>query len=243
MSIWKKFLVVADNHGELACKEAVKKVLAFAEDFKPDYRIHLGDLWDFAPLRGGASPEDKARGIAEDYRAGMAFLDAFRPNYLTLGNHDDRIWKLRESGDGIMREHCENLVKASANELKARKIKWIPYRVDQYLRLPEGGPKLIHGFRSTMYPARAHFENWGPCLHGHTHKPDSYVARHIDGSASYSVGCLADLSLMHYADRTPAKLGWRQGWLHGVINSKTGKWYAWQTTNENGIWISPQGPL
>ena len=243
MSLWKKFVACGDNHGKLVCDAAVSKFLAFVDDYKPHYRIHLGDLWDFAPLRGGASPEDKAEGIADDYKAGLAFLDKYKPNYLALGNHDDRIWKLREAADGIMRERCHDLVEYSIREFKTRKIKWIPYRVDKFLTLPEGGPKLIHGFRSTMYPAKAHWDNWGPCIHGHTHKPDAYVARHIEGSASYSVGCLADLSLMHYADRTPAKLGWRQGWLHGVINTKTGKWYAWHTTNENGTWISPSGQL
>jgi hypothetical protein len=243
MNTFKKFIVAADNHGKLVCEKAVAKFLAFCSNWKPHYRIHLGDLWDFAPLRGGASPEDRAEGIAEDYAAGLKFLDAYKPNYLALGNHDDRIWKLQESSDGIMRERCYMLVEASKREFSKRKIQWIPYRVDQFLQLPEGGPKFIHGFRSTMYPAKAHFENWGPCIHGHVHKPDTYAARHIDGEGSYSVGCLADLSLMHYADRTPAKLGWRQGWLYGLIHQKTGKWYAWHATNEQGNWITPQGVL
>jgi len=241
---WKKFVVCGDSHGSLVCEKSKKKFLDFVDDWKPHHRIHLGDLWDFSPLRKGASQEEKADGIADDYVAGIEFLDEYKPHFLTLGNHDDRIWMhSTHCADGVMRERCSQLAEASENEFKKRKIQWVPYHVTRYLQMPEGGPKLIHGFRSTMYPAKAHFENWGPSICGHVHKPDTYVARHIDGQASYSVGCLADISKMSYADRMPAKLAWRQGWLYGMIHSKTGQWSAWHVINEGGQWISPMGIL
>ena len=241
---WKKFVVCGDSHGGLVCEKAKKKFLDFVASWKPAYRIHLGDLWDFSPLRRGASQEDKADGIAEDYSAGLEFLNDYKPHFLTLGNHDDRIWmNSTHCADGILRERCYQLASASEEEFRKRKIQWVPYHVSKYLQMPEGGPKLIHGFRATMYPAKSTFENWGPSICGHVHKPDTYIARHIDGQASYSVGCLADLDKMSYADRHPAKLAWRQGWLYGMINSKTGAWNAWHVVNENGSWISPMGVL
>jgi hypothetical protein len=241
---WKKFVVCGDSHGSLVCEKSKKKFLDFVDDWKPHHRIHLGDLWDFSPLRKGATQEEKADGIADDYLAGIEFLDEYKPHFLTLGNHDDRIWMhSTHCADGIMRERCSQLAEASETEFKKRKIQWVPYHVTRYLKMPEGGPKLIHGFRSTMYPAKAHFENWGPSICGHVHKPDTYVARHIDGQASYSVGCLADINLMTYADRAPAKLAWRQGWLYGMIHSKTGAWNAWHVIEDGGQWISPMGIL
>jgi len=241
---YKKFIVAADNHGSLVCEASKKKFLAFADSWKPHHRIHLGDLWDLSPLRRGASSEERADGISDDYQMGLEFLDAFRPNFLTLGNHDDRLWQHSTNcSDGMLREHCAKLAQASEDEFKKRKIAWVPYHVSKFLRMPEGGPKLIHGFRATMYPAKSHFENWGACLHGHTHKPDVYTARHIDGEASFSVGCLADIDAMTYADRTPAKLAWRNGWLYGIINDRTGAWQAWHVIKENGVWISPMGIL
>jgi len=93
MSKYKKFLVAADNHGSLVCQDAKKVLLSFAETWKPDYRVHLGDLWDFSPLRRGASQEEKADGISDDFIQGLEFLDDFKPNFLTLGNHDDRIYQ------------------------------------------------------------------------------------------------------------------------------------------------------
>jgi hypothetical protein len=241
---WKKFVACGDSHGSLICEKSKKKFLDFVNDWKPHHRIHLGDLWDFSPLRKGASQEEKADGIADDYIAGIEFLDEYKPHFLTLGNHDDRIWMhSTHCADGVMRERCSQLAEASENEFKKRKIQWVPYHVTRYLQMPEGGPKLIHGFRATMYPAKATFENWGPAICGHVHKPDTYVARHIDGQASYSVGCLADISKMSYADRTPAKLAWRKGWLYGMINAKTGAWNAWHVIEEGGQWISPMGIL
>lgn len=241
---YKRFLACADNHGQLVDTEAMAKLLGFADDWKPHYRIHLGDVWDFSPLRRGASQEEKAEGISYDYKAGIEFLDKFQPHYLTLGNHDDRIWQHAEkAADGMMRERCEDLVQHSINYFKFNKIKWIGYHVRDFMQLPEGGPKLIHGFRSTMYPAKAHHENWGASLSGHVHKPDTYVARHADGSQSMSLGCIADISRLTYADRTPAKLGWRNGWVYGLINTKTGAWNAWHVIKEGNDWISPQGIL
>ena len=240
---YKRFLVCADNHGHLVDADAMIKLMAFADSWKPHYRIHLGDLWDFSPLRKGASPEDRAEGIAMDYLAGMTFLDAFKPNYLTIGNHDDRIWLGMNSGDGILQERCAELVKHSEEQFKKRKITWCSYHVSKYLQMPEGGPKLLHGFRATMYPARSHYENWGSCLVGHVHKPDIYSARHIDGSQAFSLGCMANIDALTYADRHAAKLSWRNGFLYGLINDKTGAWNAWNVTKEGSDWISPQGIL
>jgi len=241
---YKKFLVAADNHGSLVCEQAKKKILDFAKSWKPHYRIHLGDFIDLAPLRRGASSEERADGIADDVMMGMEFLREFKPNYLTIGNHDDRLALHSTScSDGMIRERCASLWRDIEDEFKKLKITTCPYHVSKYLMLPEGGPKLIHGFRATMYPARSHYENWGPCIHGHVHKPDVYVGRHVDGQAAFSVGCLADIDQLSYADRTPAKLAWRNGFLYGMINEKTGSWQAWNVIKEGNDWISPMGIL
>lgn len=244
MPVFKRFIVGSDNHGELGCPEAIKTFLDFSKDWKPHHKIHLGDVWDYGILRNGASQEDKSHGIMDDYVKGMEFLEEYRPNMLCLGNHDDRVWQKTENCmDGALKERCRELAIASERRFSQLKIKWCPYVVDSYLQMPEGGPKLIHGFRSTMYPAKANFDNWGPSISGHVHKPDEYTARHIDGEQAFTVGALADLKKMKYADRHPAKLGWRQGFLYGYINVKTGKWNAWNITKEDGHWLSPQGPL
>jgi hypothetical protein len=244
MAAFKKFLVGTDSHGDLICPDAAKKILDFKSEWKPHYTIHLGDVWDLRCLRKGSSNEEKADGITHDYEKGVEFLNSFRPNYLTLGNHDARLWEGAEfRGDGILREACQSLVSKSEDYFRRKKITYIPYQVGKYLRMPEGGPKLIHGFHSGVNPAKMHFEKYGSCLHGHVHAPNQYTARHVDGGQAFSIGCIGDIEKMTYADRYTAKLGWRQGFLFGIINTKTGHWESWQATKENGHWISPHGIL
>jgi hypothetical protein len=244
MASYKKFIVVADNHGVLGCPKAIKKALDFNKTWGAHYRIHLGDFIDLSPLRRGASSEEKADGISDDVTMGMEFIRQFQPHYLTIGNHEDRL-ALHSTGcsDGMLRERCLELWASIEDEFKQMKIKTCPYHVSRYLRMPEGGPKLIHGFKSSIHAAKAHFDGWGSCIHGHVHAPATYHARHVDGGMAFSVGCLADIDQMSYADRYQAKHGWRQGFLFGLINTKTGSWQAWHATNEDGVWVSPHGIL
>jgi predicted phosphodiesterase len=246
MSNYKTFIAVADSHGSLICPEAAKVVLAFAKTIKASYRIHLGDVWDFAPLRHGASQEERACGISEDYEMGWDFLSALRPTHLCLGNHDDRIWmNVEKQPDGILRERCEGLAMDAEERLRKMKTAFVQYSVDHYLKMPEGGPKLIHGFHSNMHPAKANQDFFGDSLSGHIHRPDSYTARHCDGGKSFTLGCIGDIKKMTYAKRHPARMGWRNGFLYGYINTRTGAWHAWQVVKEKNAneWISPQGIL
>lgn len=242
---WEKSIIVGCSHGELIDKKAVKVLLNFMEDWQPKHRVHLGDFLDLRALRKKADPEERKEGIAYDYNCGMEFLDQYKPTHLTLGNHDHRIWRAAQefSTHGVLAEHMQQLADDTEEELRKRNINWRPWGVEEYLQLPMGGPKLIHGYRSTMYPARAHFEHWGECIAAHVHKPDYYEARHIEGGKAFTVGTLADIKKMTYANNYPAKLGWRQSFLYGMHHTKTGKWYAWQAINEGGEWISPHGIL
>lgn len=238
---YKKFLVCADNHGNIVNREAIKKFTEFKKNFKPHYTIHLGDLWDFTSIRKGASDTDRQLGISDDYNAGIEFLD-IGFDYLTLGNHDARLWDSAvASATGIMREACQELVRCAESEFKARKIKVAKYNVNSYLKLPEGGPKLIHGFLAGQNAAKAHFDRFGSCLFGHVHSPETYAAKHIDGGKSFSLPCLADIESMVYADRYPNRLGWRNGWGYGYVNTKTGRWQFWNVVKEDGDYISPLG--
>jgi predicted phosphodiesterase len=240
---FKKFLVCADNHGNLVNQECFSKFRAFKKDWKPDYTICLGDLWNLDSLRKSATDEERREGIKADFEAGFEFLD-IGFNYLTLGNHDARLWEAAEgSPNGILRESCQNMVKAATSEFKSKKIKWVPYNVNSYLQLPEGGPKLLHGFLAGQNPAKAHFDRFGSCLFGHIHSPSTFTATNIDGGQAYSLPCMADIESMKYADRFPNRLGWRNGWGFGIINTKTGKWSFWNVIKEDGSYISPMGIL
>lgn len=244
MSVWEKSLMIGCTHGDLVDPKATKVLKDFMADWKPKHRVHLGDCFDFRSLRKGASQEERQERLLPDYQAGMELLDWYRPQILTLGNHDHRIWRAaKETSNMAMAEMFEGFCMKAEDDFRKLKIAVTPWGVHNYAQLPIGGPKLLHGYMSTVNPARSHYERYNSCILAHVHKPDYYEARNIDGGKSYTVGTLADIERMSYADGYTAKLGWRQSFLYGLHNIKTGKWYAWQAVNDDGTWISSHGIL
>ena len=59
MSAETRIVVMGDNHGNHADQDTLEAVLDFCKDFKPHYRVHLGDNWDLACLRKGVGQQDK----------------------------------------------------------------------------------------------------------------------------------------------------------------------------------------
>lgn len=249
---WKPFLCAADNHGDQCDKEAVKRFHEFAADWKPFHRIHLGDLFDLRPLRKGAGADEKAERITEDWVAGQTFLEKFRPDTLILGNHDLRIYEALESNDGLIAGAAQRMLEEfqgeATNEPRiggfVKKI-GIKRMLDHHVSrncYKVGAVRFLHGFRATMYPARALADNFGPsAICGHVHKFDLHVSRHVEGGMCMTAPCLANLD-MHYLRKSVAQLAHDNGWIFGVINERTGKWEAWcvrRQRNENQ-WIDPR---
>jgi predicted phosphodiesterase len=238
-----KFVVATDNHGHLVDEVASRNLVEFCADYKPRHRIHLGDLWDAAPLRKAASDSERMEGLQADWLAGLAFLDAYRPNILTLGNHDARYWDLMASPNGVLREKGEQLVAAATEEFKRRKITWVPYHASKFLRMPEGGPVFIHGFRTGPSAVKNMHAVYGACMFGHTHTYAEHSTENINGGGSVNVPAMADFSKMSYADRSAGRNQWRNGWTMGTLNEKTGSFKTWTILRDGDDWLSPLGKL
>jgi 3',5'-cyclic AMP phosphodiesterase CpdA len=101
----KRFVICSDIHGDEQDADAVASLHAFCDDFKPTVRVINGDLWDFRNLRKGASDDEKAHSLEDDWQAGMEFADRFfkggKDNHFLRGNHDERLWMFRESATGL----------------------------------------------------------------------------------------------------------------------------------------------
>lgn len=241
---WEHAIFIGCTHGDLICPKAVKIVKSFMEDWKPKWRIHLGDLWDFRALRRGADAEDLASGIRKDFDEGIELLDWYQPQIITLGNHDHRIWRAAgEYRSGVLAEHAQDYVNEAEEEFRNRRIKWLPWGADATIKFPVGDRiHLHHGYRSTKYPAAANFETYGESIGAHVHKPDVYYARHIDKLKAFTVGTLGRIPDMKYADGQTAKTGWRNSFLYSIHNTKTGSWEAWPVIKQkDNTWLSPQG--
>jgi predicted phosphodiesterase len=239
----QRFLICADSHGNHIHPEMSGAFMKFCKAYKPHIKVHLGDFVDCAALRKGASIEDQQVGMRDDYEAGIRFLKEYRPHMMTLGNHDDRLWQAAEGHhNGVIRSYCEELAEQTERTFTSLNIKTSPYKANAYLELFPNGPKLIHGIKTGINAARAHFALYGSCFFGHGHAPIAYTGMHIEGGGAIGLGCLADMDKLSYADKWGSKLGWRNGFVAGQV-SKSGKWIAWHIIHEDGEWLDPTGIL
>jgi hypothetical protein len=84
---FKKFVAGFDVHGDQQCKKTNEVFFKFVDQWKPDYRIAGGDIFDFRPLRGKATTEERRESVMADRNDGMEWLARFEPTHYLLGNH------------------------------------------------------------------------------------------------------------------------------------------------------------
>jgi predicted phosphodiesterase len=239
---WEKSIFMADSHGDLVCRKTLKKFYEFMDDWKPKHRVHLGDCFDFRSLRLGASNEDRADSIKYDYQCGIDLLTEYKPTMLTLGNHDDRLWRIAaEHSNRMLADLAEEKANETEDFFRKMKIQWTPY--DARKRLKIGNLSIFHGFMTGENVAKKHFSKYLSCIFGHVHTSSSWTADFIDGGGAHSVATMADIDRMNYAKSKPGILGHRKGWAWGLHNTKTGAHRIYHATVEDGVIVSPQGIL
>lgn len=91
MATGTRFVVAGDNHGDMEDPVARKALMNFIRDYKPPLRIHSGDNWDFRNLRRGATDDEKAHSLQDDWDAGTEyfreFFDGGKSGFYLRGNH------------------------------------------------------------------------------------------------------------------------------------------------------------
>lgn len=74
---WERFVVASDIHGDEQNVDACNALFRFINWWKPPIRICAGDVFDFRPLRKGASGDEREQSMAADYAAGRGWMDRF----------------------------------------------------------------------------------------------------------------------------------------------------------------------
>lgn len=216
----RRFVVVSDTHGDQIDPICEKAFWAWMRDYQPPIRIHGGDAWDMRPLRNGASQEEKAESMKEDYSAGLRFLqrlfDGGEENHLLLGNHDDRLWELTEKSDGPLKDFAEEKIKEIESNMKKLGVSIKPYDARLgVLRI--GKMQVIHGYKSGINATRQHATIYRNVIHGHDHAQGIVPVENLDGPAlAMGTGCMCRID-MPYNKRQCNKLRHQQGWVYGVI--------------------------
>lgn len=216
----KRFVIVADNHGSEQHDKSVAALFKFMEDYKPDIAVHLGDNWNFDQLRRGARDDEQADSLQEDWEAGTGFFKKFfsfgRERHFLRGNHDERIYYLRNNTSGVVRDYAEDGIKRIEAMAKRHKVNVLPYDAREgVLRL--GRLKLIHGYHHGMNSAKSHAQVYGNCAYGHTHSDDVYRIPGLEVREAVNIPCLCDESKLEYIRTKTGRLRWITGWGYGVV--------------------------
>ncbi len=216
----KRFVIASDSHGSEIDPLVETKFFDWLKDWNPEIRVHAGDLWDFSPLRNGASQEDKAQSMVADYDAGTAFAKRFfaggDERHFLRGNHDERLWDLRHKSEGVLRDFAEQKTGEIENRMRQWGVRTYPY--DARLGVCKiGHLQVIHGFRTGVGAARAHATIYRNCVYGHTHDQGIAPVENLDGPAlAMGTGCLCAIDMAYNARQTN-KLRHQQGWVYGML--------------------------
>ncbi len=244
---WKEFIIATDTHGELICPDYKKRILQFCKDHPKARRYHLGDFLDLPQLRRGAGDEDRAHSLREDIQAGIGFIREYRPEVMTLGNHDHRLFLLADSGRECLEvDFAKQLRDQILKELDHIGCKTLEYDVEKGWHEigPSGaksGPKLIgHGYVSSMYPAKVNCSHWGSTVTGHVHCFDYHQLDNLAHSESYVVGCGIGSIKQEYNRTHRRRLKHQVGFAYGVICDRSGEWILWNIKKtKEGKWLDP----
>jgi hypothetical protein len=240
-------MLCSDNHGDAIDIRTAKAFLSRKRDFKPDVVIHLGDNWDFKSIRRGASAEEKACSMIDDFHAGCDFMnEVFKgkhENYQLIGNHCYRIWEVADGADGPKSDAAQMIIEKMGYIFKRLNVKTTPFDTRKGI-LKLGKLGFIHGYCHAQNAAKKHAEVYGGSLShifaGDLHANIYWKSASIDPVVCQHIPCMTQLD-PEYARRHINKLKHSQGWceitLHNdyvqyqVIESdKKGKFHAYEKT-------------
>lgn len=234
---WKRVLAIGCTHGEYVHPRLLSQIYALTKSFKPDYRLHLGDLVDTAAFRGGAhNTPDEYRPLRKDYADGVALIKEWQPTHIAWGNHD---WRLEEAT-----RHPNNIKAFAAQVLwtglndAAREVgaQIRPYHIeDGWFSL--GGYDWGHGYMFNEQALRDHAEMRGrPVVMAHIHTAMTAYARNRNDRPSFCVGMLANKKDLTYAHRMRTFTRWSPGAVYGEVCGEKGR--LWLITgNQSGLEI------
>lgn len=234
---WKHWVMGSDVHGDMQDKAAVSVFHKFCRDVKPEIRWFLGDLWDFRPLRKKADEEEKRELMREDFNAGMRFIREFKPTEFARGNHDERLWKLRDANKGIISEYAGELIGRVDKFLEQTDCRMVPYGSHVGL-LKIGHLQGVHGYATGIGATRKHAQVYGAVHTGHGHGVQSATIESLNPRTARMIGCLCEL-YMPYSEATMGQLMHSHGFAHGAVHTKTGDYVSFQAQAINGTWIIP----
>lgn len=218
----ESFVAASDLHGDRQDKLAVKAFKLFVEEYKPRLRFFLGDIFDLRAIRTGADREERQHSMLEDFDAGMEFLEWYRPQVITLGNHDQRLWDAIEKDgmrkNGPIPDLARLLVDRFDRFVRKHKVKVLPWdkRKGVYRY---NGLAFTHGFSNGRQAARDMARIYGNVLFGHGHAIDRATEPGGEPRVARMIGGLMQKDLT-YNRAQLSTMRQQHGWAYGAFHGR-----------------------
>lgn len=237
-----RIVAMGDSHGSHADKDTLNAIMRFVREFKPQERVHLGDAFDAAYIRNGASKDEKESSYSDfkrDIKAGIEWIKRYEPTVFLMGNHEYRIQHNIDVLADSERRDC--LIQANSdirNALRSVGCRIVKdYKVrDNYHRI--GPITFIHGNGSNPMGA-AYRVNGGPgsaVVMGHYHRAEQLNMERLDGGTVWLCGCACDLD-MTYAEARYSTFRWQHSFMGFKVHG--GHYIGRQAHRFRGKWIMP----
>ena len=204
MKVYNKILVIPDIHFPFADWKAIKEMISFKNDFKPDLVVCLGDLLDQkAWSRWPKDPDDFSPEIEwikseEDVKRLHSYIPKME---IILGNHD-----MRTMSKAFEVNMPSSLIRQLHQVFDFKHWNW--HKLGNVLKVntKKGNTVFIHGDEMGGTPIQKAKILGLNVVQGHTHKAS--LVYHCDFEKqiyAMDCGCLADLKskAMRYHVRSP----------------------------------------
>lgn len=240
---WRRVVAIGCTHGEHLDPRLAQQVLDFTASYKPEVRFHLGDVADTAAFRSGAiGTPDEAADPQADCDASIRFMEQYRPNRISWGNHDWRLVELARHPRGLVAFAAAQAWEQLQSVARKLRAKTVPYDYEHGW-FEEGGHYWGHGYWYNVNALRDHAEFLGgPVVMAHLHRRQQLPGRTRKDSMSFCVGTLADGDKMTYSRRRRATSEWGPGLVFGEMCETESR--LWLVRGEKrGLLYFPPGLL
>ena len=206
----RKWLAFGDLHVPSHDMEAIRAMVSFAKDYKPDALLNLGDFCDCESVSHWMKDKRlslEGKRVQNEIDETLAISDWFDEQLPTVkkkvycaGNHEEWLKMYVDEHPAL-----HGLIDFE-QDLRDRNWEVVPYNT----RYKIGYLRAFHGLRVNKHHALATLNDLGvSCIYGHTHDRQEHTISHDDGEKSaQSIGCLCKMNPA-YAKNRPKR------WVHG----------------------------
>lgn len=232
----QRWMLCTDTHGDKIDPAARDAAMRFRDAFQPEVRIDGGDIFDFRPLRKGASEDEILETLAADVEAGQKWLKDYQPTQVLLGNHDWRLWdRAQDCTDGVKAQYLRQMIDNILDGFDLAGTQWFPYDIERGV-FQYGDTKFLHGYGHGMHIGYHLAMEYGNAIMGHVHQFQESPGKRVDRTVGRTCGCMCKLD-MGYNRRRTASFRWSQGFMYGwkdedgtlyvqTLRPVAGKWHV-----------------